>query len=108
MWRMKVGETEYIPLVKLSPMALEIDRRDLTNRVRGFFETRSICMVRYIQRWSGGCYKSDFRAIFKSSFNVYNGLVHILRGITLSEPHSQYSCIYFCTLICILNLLADW
>jgi hypothetical protein len=26
-------ETEYIPLVKRSPMALEIDRRELTDRV---------------------------------------------------------------------------
>jgi hypothetical protein len=32
--RLKVRETEYIPLVKLTPMALETDRRDLTNRVR--------------------------------------------------------------------------
>lgn len=31
---LKAGETEYIPLVKLTPMALETDRRDLTNRVR--------------------------------------------------------------------------
>jgi hypothetical protein len=30
---LKARETEYIPLVKLTPMVLEIDHRDLTNRV---------------------------------------------------------------------------
>jgi hypothetical protein len=31
--RLKVREIEYIPLVTLTPMALEIDHHDLTNRV---------------------------------------------------------------------------
>jgi hypothetical protein len=30
---LKARETEYMPLVQLSPLALEIDRRELTNRV---------------------------------------------------------------------------
>jgi hypothetical protein len=35
--RSKAKETESIPLVKCPRMALEIDRRDLTNRVRTSF-----------------------------------------------------------------------
>jgi len=34
---LKARETEYIPLVKLTPMVLEIDHRDLTNRVKASF-----------------------------------------------------------------------
>jgi hypothetical protein len=35
--RLKARETEYIPLVTLTPMALEIDGRELTNRVTTSF-----------------------------------------------------------------------
>jgi hypothetical protein len=34
---LKVGKTEYMPLVQLSPMALEIDHRELPNRVNTSF-----------------------------------------------------------------------
>jgi hypothetical protein len=37
MRRLKARETEDIPLVKCSPMALEIEGCDLTNRVRTWF-----------------------------------------------------------------------
>jgi hypothetical protein len=34
---LKARETEYIPLVKLTPLVLEIDHRDLPNRVTTSF-----------------------------------------------------------------------
>ena len=36
----KAREIEYIPLVTLTPMALEIDHRDLTNRVTTLLTSR--------------------------------------------------------------------
>jgi hypothetical protein len=43
--RLKARETEYIPLLKLTYMALEIDRRDLTNRVTTSFTSEGVQKV---------------------------------------------------------------
>jgi hypothetical protein len=42
---LEVGGTQYLPLEKLTSIALEIDRRDLTNRVSpGFTSCAAFCI----------------------------------------------------------------